>query len=114
MDFKNWDLFRKTISDYPYIDSLNLFILDLLSDSNILELYLFGSIIENNYDFESDIDIIVILAKSKTFKEELQKLRGKITYKDFMHVFPYSKGEFNYYKNQQNHFLKLVRVLRLK
>jgi predicted nucleotidyltransferase len=44
-------------------------LLEQLKDFNILKVILFGSLIEDNIDINSDIDLLIIMPNSKSTKE---------------------------------------------
>ncbi len=100
-----WSTLKQSLEDYPYISKLNSFFKLLKHDERVIDVYIFGSLIQNNYDYSSDVDIIIILFKSRGFKIEQEYYMSKSGSLNFLDIFPYSVGEYNKYINDNKHFL---------
>lgn len=79
-------------------------------DRNIIGIYLFGSLVKNNYSLGSDADILVLLEKdSRRFIDRIPhyaKLFLDISIP--VEVFPYTEEEIKKMLCEENHFIKNI------
>lgn len=101
-----WSSLKEELSDYPFTHHMDQFIKRVSKEENVLKIYLFGSIIDNSYTYNSDVDILLKLKVSRGFYIEQQHFKKLSTFKDLLDVFPYSVEEFNAHITNPHHFLQ--------
>ncbi len=92
-------------------------IVQCLTGLNIYKIILFGSYANNTATEDSDIDLVVILDTeefAKTFDERMDRRRPvstallEVNYRFPMDIIVYSKGEFDYLKDNEDFFVQEI------
>jgi predicted nucleotidyltransferase len=92
-------------------------IIQSLIGLNIYKIILFGSYANGTATEDSDIDLVVILDTeefAKTFDDRMDRRRPistallEVNYQFPMDIIVYSRGEFNYLKNNEDFFVQEI------
>ncbi|HEO65097.1 MAG TPA: nucleotidyltransferase domain-containing protein [Spirochaetes bacterium] len=90
-----WNHYKEYIKDYLYLSELERFVKAVILHERPCQIILFGSLAQETYHWDSDIDLFVLFDSPCVFKDmKHQLLKHHTETSDIIDVFPYNIKDF--------------------